>query len=155
MRRIVVQLDQALATNESRTGDPFSARVINRGIREDTRVGGVVAESHRGSRERDPVLLLRLEWLERGGCRVPLRAHITSAETKEVSEPQDDNARAGGIVGAVTGGVLLAMPGGLSGFGLGFTGGAWQAARNLGIDIFLPAGALMTLALDAPIPSCP
>jgi hypothetical protein len=155
MQRIVLQLDAPLSTRESHTGDAFTARVINHGVREDTRVGGVVAEAHRGSREREPMLRLKVKWLQRGRCRVPLSAHISSAETRDVSEPTGDSWRGGGIVGAVTGGVLLAMPGAVSGFGMGFAGGAVHEARNLGTDTVLPAGALMTLALEAPIPSCP
>ena len=155
MERIVLQLDAALSTRESHAGDPFTARVINHGVREDTRVGGVVAEAHRGSREREPVLRLKVEWLQRGRCRVPLSAHISSAETRDVSQPENDSWRGGGIVGAVTGGVLLAMPGAFGGFGMGFAGGTVKAARDLGTDTFLPAGALMTLALDAPVPQCP
>src|SRR4051794_9343312 len=86
-KRIVVQLDHALATNQVHDGERFTARVINRGVREDTRVIGVVSESRRGDQDHDPVLRLSVKYLDRGGCRVPLAARVTSAETEEVSKP--------------------------------------------------------------------
>jgi hypothetical protein len=154
-RRIVVQLDHAIATNEARTGERFTARVINRGVREDTRVIVVVSESHRGDQDHDPVLRLTVKYLDRGSCRVPLAAHVTSAETEEVSKPPSDSYRAGAINGALLGGAMLWVPGFVSGFGIGFAGGAVKEARALKHDTILREGALLTLELERPIPACP
>jgi hypothetical protein len=152
--RIVIQLDRALATDQVHTGDAFSARVINAGVRQDTRVFGVVSEAHRGDQNRDPVLRLQVKWLQRGSCRVPLKARITSAEVKDVSPPPGDSYRGGAVTGAVLGGILGSWPGVVTGFSVGFTAGSIQEARKRNVDAFLAEGALLTLELEAPPAGC-
>jgi len=152
--RMVVQLDQDLDTRHTEKGERFTARVLHAGAPEDTRVIGVVTESRRGDPDHDPVLRLRVAWLHRGSCRVRLRARITSADAKEVAPVPGDSYRSGAMIGAVLGGTLLWMPGMVSGFGIGMAGGTVREARKISVDTYLPRGALLTLALDRPVPTC-
>jgi hypothetical protein len=150
---VVVQLDRELSTREAKAGERFTARVVTRvaGLPPDARVGGTVVEAHRGSEDRDPLLHLRIDDLRDGRCRWPLHARIASADLETGQPPPEDSFRGGAIIGAVSGAMMMRMPGAVGGFGIGFTGGAVKEARNAREDAHLDAGALMELQLTSPL----
>jgi hypothetical protein len=148
--RVVVQLDQAVDTDESRAGDRFTARLVAPRLGDARVVGRVIAASP-GSEQQSPVLRLRIDRLERGRCRLPLAARITSAEIQERTPPESQSFRGGAIVGGVVGGLMWRQPGMMGGFGVGLTGGAIHDMRRGATQAQLREGALLTLQLDAPL----
>ncbi len=152
---IAVRLDRTISSKTARPEDRIEASVA-----EPVRVGGTVAVPAGASvtgivqaveAARRPAhggrLELSFDSLEtRAGQSVPIRSRVVSLKEDSV-----DKSKVG--LGAVLGGILGAVLDGGKGALIGvLVGGGGAVVGTKGDEVELPAGTVLTLRLDRPVP---
>jgi hypothetical protein len=157
--RLRVRLDEALSTRRNRSGDTFQAtlqgpvRVEGRtAIPAGTRFTGHVAAADSSGRMKGrAVLAISLDRFEMGG-------HVYHVRTSRVVRQSSGHKKRnlafigggtglGAALGAIAGGGKGAAIGALAGAGAGTAGAAATGKLQVG----LPAEALLTFSLEAPV----
>ncbi|MGH7531438.1 MAG: glycine zipper 2TM domain-containing protein, partial [Gemmatimonadales bacterium] len=160
--RVDVAATDSVSSRTAKTGDPFTASVV-----EDVRspagnvvlpagslVHGIVTEVRPAPNPRTPgTLTLAVHSVTVRGTNYPIEASIDSIETthqgRDITTGDAAKVGAGAVAGAVLGRVIGGnRKGTIIGGVLGGLAGAGVAAETKDADIVLPAGAHMIVVLS-------
>jgi len=160
-----IRLDETLATDQSRPGDPFTATLDDPIVSVDgtvlipagATVRGRVTAAEKSDRVGDTaVIKVAFESVSFDGRSYPLQATVVEANperrmrttAKQTAGKVAAGAAAGALLGQILGKDTEAT---LKGAAVGAAAGTAIAMGTADVDAVLPAGSRMVIRLDAPI----
>jgi hypothetical protein len=154
---------EALESKHAKDGNPVQFTVIR-----DVAVGGVLAiprgatvhgvvteVKNAGALGGSPELALRLTSLDLGGQNYPIDSDQFKVKGPNKTEHTVGNAVGGAILGAIIGGAVGRGEGAAIGAGAGAAAGTATSAATPGPRAWIPAEALVTFHLAAPVTVTP
>jgi len=156
-----VRTDEPVDSKRAEDGEPLQFTVI-----QDVAVGGVLAiprgatvhgvvtevkNAGSGKLAGSSVLALTLTSLDLGGQRYPLNTNQFRVKGPNKAGQTAGNAVGGALIGAIIGCAIGRGPGCAIGAGIGAAGGTAASAASGGPRVWIPAEALVTFHIDAPV----
>ena len=156
---IPVTLDQALSSEDNRTGDDFdasvSAPIVVDGktiIPKGARAQGRIVESKASGRLKSPARLeLTLTSIEVGGTKYDIDTSDTRSVGKSHTKRNVIFIGGGTGAGAIIGGIVGGGPGAAIGAAIGAGGGTVAAAATGKMQVRLPAETRLSFPLSQPL----
>jgi hypothetical protein len=150
---------EAVDTKRAKDGTPIQFTLIQDvvfdgvlAIPRGATVHGVVAEVKRpGAVSGSPELGLQLTSLDLGGQNYPLQTEMFKVRGPNKAGRTVGNAFGGAILGAIIGGAVDRGPGAAIGAAAGAGAGTAASAASPGPGVWIPAEALVTFHLAAPV----
>lgn len=154
-----LRTSEALNSKKAKDGEPVQFTVIR-----DVAVGGVLAiprgatvhgvvseDKKAGALGGSPVLALTLTSLDLGGQNYPLSTDQFKVKGPNKAGQTAGSAVGGAVLGAIIGGIAGRGEGAAIGAGAGAAAGTAASAASPGPGVWIPAEALVTFHLNAPI----
>lgn len=158
---IQVRTIEPVNSKRARGGEPIDFTVIQDvafngvlAIPRGATVHGVIADvrhPEQGSLTGSAELALQLTSLELGGRSYPLQSDLFKVKGPGKGERSAGNVVGGAIIGAIIGGAVGRGPGAAIGAAAGGTAGVAASAASSGPGVWIPAEALVSFHLAAPI----
>jgi hypothetical protein len=158
-----LRTNEAVGTRKATDGQPIQFTVIRDvavggvlAIPKGATVHGVVTEAKKaGDLGGSPELALKLTSLDLGGQSYPLDTDQFKVRGPSKTGQTVGNAVGGGIVGAIIGCTVGRGAGCAIGAGAGVAAGTAASAASPGPGVWIPAEALVTFHLNAPLTVAP
>ena len=154
-----LRTSEAVSSKRAKEGEPVQFTVIRDvavgnylAIPRGATVHGVISEVHHsGELAGSPELALRLTMLDLGGHDYPLQSDLFKVKGPSKTGHTVGNAIGGALLGAIIGGAAGGGGGAAIGAAAGGTVGTAASAATPGPNAWIPAEALVTFHLTAPI----
>jgi hypothetical protein len=156
---VQLRTSEPVGTKNAKDGTPVEFTVIQDvapggvlAIPRGATVHGVVAEVKRpGALAGSPELVLQLTSLDLGGQNYPLQSDQFKVKGPNKGGRTAESAFGGALVGAIIGGAVGRGPGAAIGAAAGAGAGTAASAASPGPGVWIPAEALVTFHLAAPV----
>ena len=156
-----VALAEQLSGRDVDPGDRFVAHVAQPvlgaegelAIPAGTPVLGHVTSIHEASGQYPAAMELSIDAIDLEAGTVPLTAHVVDSHvTTNATDIEGSDVGIGAAIGAVVGTIIDPGEGTLAGAGIGAGGGALVSMGRSADEAILPAGTVLILRLEEPIP---
>ena len=156
-----ISLAEELSGRDVDPGDRFVAHVIEPvlgtegelAIPAGTPVLGHVTSIHEASGQYPAAMELSIDAIQTDRGTVPLAAHVIDSDvTTNATDIEASDVGIGAAIGAVVGTIIDPGEGTLAGAGIGAGGGALVSMGRSADEAILPAGTMLVLRLEEPIP---
>ncbi|MGB8029961.1 MAG: BON domain-containing protein [Terracidiphilus sp.] len=156
-----VRTSEPVDSKRAKDGEPVQFTVIQDvavggvlAIPRGATVHGVVTEAKNvgsGNLAGSSVLALTLTWLDLGGQSYPLTTNEFKVKGPNKAGQTVGSAAGGALIGAIIGCAVGRGPGCAIGAGAGAAGGTAASAASSGPRVWIPAEALVTFHINAPL----